>query len=70
MREENQLRKLIVWEFASIDGVMEAPGGEPGGDIFVAGSRTLVQTLTSMVLSTSTGSWSGRSQQRSAALLR
>ncbi|CAN5717612.1 dihydrofolate reductase family protein [soil metagenome] len=153
MKEEIKLRKLIVSEFVSIDGVMEAPGGEPGykhsgwvldfpqdseqgkykldevldadalllgrvtyegfaaawpsrrdeagfadkmnsmpkhvvsstlddlawnnsslltgdvaeavstlkqqdgGDILVAGSRTLVQTSTSTVLSTSTGSW-------------
>ncbi len=24
------MRKLIVTEFVSLDGVMEAPGGEPG----------------------------------------
>ena len=24
------MRKLIVSEFISVDGVMEAPGGEPG----------------------------------------
>ena len=24
------MRKLVVSEFVSIDGVMEAPGGEPG----------------------------------------
>ncbi len=30
MKEEIRLRKLIVSEFVSIDGVMEAPGGEPG----------------------------------------
>ncbi len=30
MKEEIQLRKLIMSEFVSVDGVMEAPGGEPG----------------------------------------
>jgi dihydrofolate reductase len=28
--EERTMRKLIVTEFVSVDGVMEAPGGEPG----------------------------------------
>ena len=30
MKEEIQLRKLIMSEFVSVDGVMEASGGEPG----------------------------------------
>jgi hypothetical protein len=28
--EEVEMRKLIVTEFVSLDGVMEAPGGEEG----------------------------------------
>ena len=30
MQEGTKLRKLIVSEFVTLDGVMEAPGGEPG----------------------------------------
>jgi dihydrofolate reductase len=30
VREESRVRKLIVSEFVSLDGVMEAPGGEEG----------------------------------------
>lgn len=28
--KESSMRKLIVTEFISVDGVIEAPGGEPG----------------------------------------
>ncbi len=44
-REVSRMRRIVVSEFVSLDGVMQAPGGREEKDILVYGSAKLVNTL-------------------------